>query len=283
MRGRGRSEALVLSQLLLSVGLPILAAQVRAQPLYSGAATAQTAVTPNYSAIYRKWLDEDVRYIISDEERSDFNKATTDGQRDKFVEEFWERRNPDPGSSENKFKEEHYRRLAYANQHFAARAAGYRTDRGRIYILYGPPKAVERHYSAAGSETVGSITTAGAIPSTGNSGTTNTSKDSERMLRSSLWTHAGVANIRFRSRKMTSRSMGRGKGCQRVLVDTPARSESISAAWAHHFWSDFSFAILSRATLSSCALISALFASPGNNSRHFSSAARARSFWPVAR
>ncbi len=164
MRGRGRSEALVLSQLLLSVGLPILAAQVRAQPLYSGAATAQTAVTPNYSAIYRKWLDEDVRYIISDEERSDFNKATTDGQRDKFVEEFWERRNPDPGSSENKFKEEHYRRLAYTNQHFAARAAGYRTDRGRIYILYGPPKAVERHYSAAGSETVGSITTAGAIP-----------------------------------------------------------------------------------------------------------------------
>jgi GWxTD domain-containing protein len=75
----------------------------------------------------------------------DFRKLSTDKQRDDFVVAFWERRNPIPGSSENKFKEEHYRRLAYANTHFAAGVPGWKTDRGRMYIMFGPPDKVERH------------------------------------------------------------------------------------------------------------------------------------------
>lgn len=94
---------------------------------------------------YQRWLDEDSRYLITDQERSDFEKLTTNEQRDKFIANFWESRNPNPGSGENTFKKEHYRRLAYANQRFAAKAAGYITDRGHIYILYGPPDERESH------------------------------------------------------------------------------------------------------------------------------------------
>ena len=94
---------------------------------------------------YQKWLDEDAVYIITDEERADFAKLQTDQQRDKFVEDFWQRRNPDPQSGANPFKEEHYRRLAYANQNFAASTPGWKTDRGRIYIVYGPPDEREQH------------------------------------------------------------------------------------------------------------------------------------------
>ncbi|MGO9084358.1 MAG: GWxTD domain-containing protein [Candidatus Sulfotelmatobacter sp.] len=94
---------------------------------------------------YQKWLDEDVRYIITDQERSDFSKLTTDKQHDDFVEAFWERRNPTPGSAENAFKEEHYRRLAYANTHFAAGVPGWKTDRGRLYVIYGKPDSIDSH------------------------------------------------------------------------------------------------------------------------------------------
>jgi len=103
--------------------------------------TAEQVLSPRY----RKWLDEDVRYIITDQERAEFTKIISDQQRDEFVARFWERRNPDPGSPRNTFKEEHYRRLAYANTHFAAKVPGYRTDRGRIYILYRPPEEREQH------------------------------------------------------------------------------------------------------------------------------------------
>lgn len=93
---------------------------------------------PAVKEIYKKWLEEDVAWIITDQERADFAKLSTDKQRDEFVVAFWERRNPTPGSTENKFKEEHYRRLAYANSHFANGVPGWKTDRGRKYILYGP-------------------------------------------------------------------------------------------------------------------------------------------------
>jgi len=102
-------------------------------------------VAQSLPAAYQKWLDEDVRYLIRDSERSDFEKLMTDQQRDNFIQEFWDRRNPDPGSTENSFKREHYRRLAYANQNFAAGMPGYRSDRGRIYILYGMPDQREQH------------------------------------------------------------------------------------------------------------------------------------------
>ena len=96
-------------------------------------------------APYQKWLDEDVRYLITDQERAEFNKLTTDQQRDKFITDFWERRNPNATPEANPFKEEHYRRLAYVNEQFAARVPGYKTDRGRIYIVYGPPDEREVH------------------------------------------------------------------------------------------------------------------------------------------
>jgi GWxTD domain-containing protein len=94
---------------------------------------------------YKKWLDEDVAYIISDEERDTFKKLQNDEEREAFIEQFWARRNPDPRSHDNTFKEEHYRRIAYANEHFASGIPGWKTDRGRIYIMYGKPDEIESH------------------------------------------------------------------------------------------------------------------------------------------
>ncbi|MBZ5544974.1 MAG: GWxTD domain-containing protein, partial [Acidobacteriia bacterium] len=96
---------------------------------------------------YKKWLADEVPYIITDDERAAFRKLSTDDEKEQFVEQFWERRNPNPGSPENEFKEEYYRRIAYANEHYASGIPGWRTDRGRIYIMYGPPDEVESHPS----------------------------------------------------------------------------------------------------------------------------------------
>jgi len=94
---------------------------------------------------YRKWLTEDVTYIITDEERQAFKRLQTDEERDQFIEQFWLRRDPTPDTIENEFKEEHYRRIAYANEHFASGIPGWKTDRGRFYIMYGPPDEIESH------------------------------------------------------------------------------------------------------------------------------------------
>jgi GWxTD domain-containing protein len=95
---------------------------------------------------YRKWLNEDVAYIIEDREREAFKRLQTDEEREKFIEQFWLRRDPTPGTPQNEFKEEHYRRIAYTNVHFAdGHVAGWKTDRGRIYITYGPPDEIESH------------------------------------------------------------------------------------------------------------------------------------------
>jgi len=94
---------------------------------------------------YKSWLDVDVRWIISDQERKAFKSLTNDEERDSFIEAFWQRRNPDPDSPENTFREEHYRRIAYANEHFAAGKPGWLTDRGMIYIKFGPPDDTENH------------------------------------------------------------------------------------------------------------------------------------------
>ncbi|HZS26770.1 MAG TPA: GWxTD domain-containing protein [Candidatus Angelobacter sp.] len=95
--------------------------------------------------VYKKWLDEDVRWIITDEELSAFKKLTTNAERDQFIEAFWQRRDPTPDTAENEYKEEHYRRIAYANEHFAAGLPGWKTDRGRIYIMFGPPTSIDSH------------------------------------------------------------------------------------------------------------------------------------------
>ena len=96
---------------------------------------------------YKKWLDEDVVYIITDEERAAFKQLSNDEERDNFIEAFWQRRDPTPDTEENEYKEEHYQRIAYANEHFAAGVPGWRTDRGRIYIVYGKPDEIESHPS----------------------------------------------------------------------------------------------------------------------------------------
>jgi GWxTD domain-containing protein len=96
---------------------------------------------------YKKWLDQDVVYIISPEERSAFLHLSTNEEREQFIEQFWQRRKPDPDSPENTFKEEHYRRIAYANERFASGIPGWRTDRGKIYIMWGPADEIESHPS----------------------------------------------------------------------------------------------------------------------------------------
>ncbi len=108
---------------------------------------AQRAVRQELKGGYKTWLDQEVIYIISDEERKAFKALSNDEERDSFIEQFWLRRNPNPDSPENEFREEHYRRIAYANDKFAAGKPGWRTDRGRIYIAFGKPDSVESHPS----------------------------------------------------------------------------------------------------------------------------------------
>ncbi|PYX41748.1 MAG: GWxTD domain-containing protein [Acidobacteria bacterium] len=104
------------------------------------------------SGSYKKWLDEDVRWIITDEERSAFKQLSNDEERDQFIEAFWQRRDPTPDTIENEFKEEHYRRIAYANEHFAAGIPGWKSDRGRMYIMYGAADEIESHPSGGSYE-----------------------------------------------------------------------------------------------------------------------------------
>jgi GWxTD domain-containing protein len=114
--------------------------KVQKQPTKSNKALYKELDTP-----YKKWLDEDVAYIITQEERDTFLHLQTNEERETFIEAFWQRRNPDPDSPDNSFKDEHYRRIAYANEHFASGVPGWRTDRGRIYIMWGSPDERDEH------------------------------------------------------------------------------------------------------------------------------------------
>ena len=96
---------------------------------------------------FRKWLNEDVTYIITDEERTTWKRLATDEEREQFIEQFWLRRDPSPDSQENEYKEEHYRRIAYTNERYASGIPGWKSDRGRIYITFGPPDELEDHPS----------------------------------------------------------------------------------------------------------------------------------------
>src|SRR5665213_2366673 len=108
---------------------------------------AQKNVRQELKGAYKTWLDQDVTYIISDEERKSFKSLSNDEEREAFIENFWLRRNPSPDSPENEFREEHYRRIQYANDHFAAGKPGWKTDRGHIYISFGKPDSIESHPS----------------------------------------------------------------------------------------------------------------------------------------
>lgn len=101
---------------------------------------------------WKKWMNEDVVYIITDEEKQAFKRLKTDEERQQFVEQFWLRRDPTPDTEENEFKEEHYRRIAYANDHYASGIPGWKTDRGMIYIKYGPADEIDAHPSGGSYE-----------------------------------------------------------------------------------------------------------------------------------
>ena len=108
---------------------------------------SQKALRQELKGTYKTWLNQEVPYIITDEERKAFTSLSNDEERDAFIENFWLRRNPNPDSPENEFREEHYRRIAYANEHFAAGKPGWKTDRGHIYIAYGKPDDIDSHPS----------------------------------------------------------------------------------------------------------------------------------------
>ena len=111
-------------------------------------------ISYTFGKAYQRWLDEDVRWIITPEERSAFLRLSKDEDRDRFVEAFWLRRDPTPGTVENEFKEEHCRRIAYANVHFAHELPGWETDRGRIYIVYGPPGEIKTEPARGSDDSV---------------------------------------------------------------------------------------------------------------------------------
>ena len=101
---------------------------------------------------YKTWIDQDVRWIITDQELAAFKHLSNDEERDQFIENFWLRRNPNPDSPDNEYREEHYARIAYANEHFAAGKQGWRTDRGHIYIAFGKPDSIDSHPSGGSYE-----------------------------------------------------------------------------------------------------------------------------------
>jgi len=120
---------------------------LKRQPSAKQKKEQKRALNVELSKVYKKWLNEDVVWIITDQERAAFKQLSNDEERDNFIEQFWLRRDPTPDTEENEYKEEHYRRIAYANEHFAAGIPGWKTDRGRIYIMYGPADEVESHPS----------------------------------------------------------------------------------------------------------------------------------------
>jgi GWxTD domain-containing protein len=123
-------------------------------PVQLLAQAQETPERPAEDTPYLKWLHQDVAYIITDAERNAFKNLQFDPEREHFIEQFWQRRDPTPGTVENEFKEEHYRRIAYANEHYSAGISGWKTDRGRIYITYGPPDEKETHPSGNATSTV---------------------------------------------------------------------------------------------------------------------------------
>lgn len=104
-------------------------------------------VKPELDKAYKKWMDEDVKYILTDQERKAFKALVSNEERENFIEQFWRRRDPNPDTEENEYREEYYERIAYANEHFTSGIAGWRTDRGRVYIAHGKPDSIESHPS----------------------------------------------------------------------------------------------------------------------------------------
>ena len=156
---------LAVALLSLTFALPAgLAQKKKAVDQGQDPSERQRNVKPELKKAYKDWLEKDVTYIITDEERKAFKKLVTDDERERFIEEFWRRRDPDPDTDENEYREEYYERIAYANEHFASGIPGWKSDRGRIWIMYGKPDELETHpaggnYEREPSEGGGSTTT----------------------------------------------------------------------------------------------------------------------------
>jgi GWxTD domain-containing protein len=144
---------LALSILALAIAAPIALGQKDKNKGQSQDPTQRERnVKPELKKVYKDWLEKDVTYIITDDERKAFKKLQTDEEREAFIEEFWRRRDPDPDTEENEYREEYYERIAYANEHFSAGIPGWKSDRGRIYIMYGKPDERETHPMGGGYE-----------------------------------------------------------------------------------------------------------------------------------
>jgi GWxTD domain-containing protein len=139
------ARGLLLSLLLAFIIAPTAFGQKKKEQQGQDPQEKARNVKPEIKRAYKDWINNDVRYIISDEEKRAFNKLTTDEEREQFIEQFWRRRDPDPDTDENEYKEEYYERIAYANEHFSSGKPGWMTDRGRMYIKYGKPNEIESH------------------------------------------------------------------------------------------------------------------------------------------
>ena len=116
-----------------------------ALPLIASIAPLSGQALDEQRNYYKKWLEEDVVYIVTPEERATFLRLSSPEEREHFIGQFWLRRDPEPHTPENEFREEHFRRIAYANDHFHSGVPGWKTDRGMIYIKYGTPDGIEKH------------------------------------------------------------------------------------------------------------------------------------------
>ena len=127
--------------------IPTIRRPLRRSPKSSGKSKNKRRArrSKNSTCQYKQWLNEDVVYIISPNERNAFLQLDTNEEREQFIEQFWLRRSTNPDLPDNDFKEEHYRRIAYANEHFASGIPGWKTDRGRMYIMWGPADEVDAH------------------------------------------------------------------------------------------------------------------------------------------
>jgi GWxTD domain-containing protein len=137
-----------MQRILFSLGIAtLLSISVVAQQ-HSQIAHQELSSQSDLKDIYNKWLNEIVVYIITDEEKRLFGQLKSDEEREQFIEQFWLRRDPMPDTDKNEFREEHFERIAYANQNFAVDGVtGWRTDRGIIYITYGKPDEIEKSES----------------------------------------------------------------------------------------------------------------------------------------
>ncbi len=147
------SDSKLICRLLLALSIFVLSSTpIWAQPRQTSQDPMSNPrnVKPELKRAYKDWLEKDVAYIITDNERKAFKKLQTDEEREQFIEQFWRRRDPVPDTDENEFREEYYERIAYANEHFASGIPGWKTDRGRIYIMYGKADSVEAHPTGGG-------------------------------------------------------------------------------------------------------------------------------------